>query len=86
MDFGLIQKWIKVTQKDQTVKGVFDSEDDVYWNFTPEKPWSAGTVTVEIHSKVGDMCHNQTDRLFEVKNLSKIPKPSKTTHLIKIKE
>lgn len=86
IDFGLLQKWLKIQIGGEEVPGVFSSDDDITWIFIPEKEWEQGSLIVELYSKLGDLCHNQIDRLFEINELSEISPPSKLSFQIKIIE
>lgn len=86
MDFGLLQKWVKISHDGTPIEGVFESEDDMNWNFIPAESWPTGTITIEVHSKVGDLCHNQFDRLFEIEDLASIPEASVSTFSVEISD
>lgn len=72
MDYGLIYKWFSLYLNDQKIVGNLTSADDKTWLFTPAEEWQTGTYTIKAGNKMGDYCHNQMDRLFEVDGEDKI--------------
>ena len=66
MDYGLIYKWFSLHLNGKKIVGNLTSADDKTWLFTPAEEWQTGTYTIKAGNKMGDYCHNQMDRLFEV--------------------
>lgn len=68
IDFGLLHKWFHISINNEIVKGNLSTLDGETWLFTPENKWKPALYDLKIMNKIGDVCHNQLDRLFEVES------------------
>ena len=54
LDYGLVNKWVRVEKEGNYVNGTFVTTDDLSWTFVPDENLAAGSYQVIVNYKVGD--------------------------------
>ena len=73
IDFGLLFKGISIIDSaGNPIDFSLSSIDDKVWKLVPLRNWTIKKVVLKISSEIGDLSHNQLDRLFEVKSINEI--------------
>ncbi len=74
LDHALLQRLLWVTDaKGRKLAGVVAvSAEETRWQFTPEKPWTAGTYQLMVDTSLEDLAGNRVGEKFEVDVLKPI--------------